>query len=201
MTETSTVEHANGLRFVTDWRALDSSDAEAIRAFWIREQANVEGDNATRRLPEVVLHAIDDSGAIAAVATAQAVLVPRLGQPMYYYRHFVGKAWRTGIMSRLLLRHTQRLLGADACARGFPCIGILLELENEGFARTLRRAFWPGTNFVYVGHGASGLEQRIWYFRGARLKTREEALASLQKGEIVLLGQHARATATEIATV
>lgn len=200
MSQTPIVEHANGLRFVTGWRALAAADAEAIRAFWLHEGANVEGDNATRRLPEVVVHAIDLTGAITAVATAQAVVVPRLGQPMYYYRHFVGAAWRSGIMSRLLLRHAQRVLEPDARERGFPCIGILLELENEGFARTLRRAFWPGTNFSYIGRGASGLEQRIWYFRGAHLKTREEVIASVRSGETVLLGQHVRAP-VETATV
>ena len=162
------------MRFVTDWRALDAKTADAICEFWTREQANVEGEIAQHRVQQVVAHVLDERGDIAAVSTAMPKILPRLGQPMYYYRCFVGKQWRDGHLVRPLLRHTQRVLEDYAREHDFPCIGMLLELENEGFAATLRWAYWPGTGFAYIGRSPRGLDLRVWYFRGARLKTPEE---------------------------
>ena len=159
---------------ITDWQRLDAATGDAIRAFWLREQANVAGDEATRRLAEVVAHVVDEQGRLAAVATATPKVLPRLGQPLYYYRCFVGKAWRASKLVRPLLRHAQKILEAYARKHDYPCIGILLELENEGFADTLRWAHWPGVGFSYIGISPRGLDLRVWYFRGARLKTPTE---------------------------
>ena len=158
-------------RTITDWQRLDAATGEAIRAFWIREQANVAGSEATRRLAEVVAHIVDENGELAAVATVATKVLPRLAQPMYYYRCFVGKAWRTQRLARPLMRHTQKVLEAYARENDYPCIGILLELENDGFTDTLRRAHWTGLGFSYIGISPRGLDLRVCYFRGARLKT------------------------------
>lgn len=159
---------------ITDWQQLDPETGNAIRAFWEREQANVAGDEATRRLDQVVAHVVDERGELVAVATVAQKILPRLGQPMYYYRCFVGKAWRSSKLVRPLLRHTYKVLEQYARANDFPCIGILLELENEGFTDTLRWAHWPGVDFSYIGISPRGLELRVRYFRGALLKTREQ---------------------------
>ena len=165
-------EHA--YETITDWQQLDQETGNAIRAFWEREQANVSGDEATRRLDEVVAHVVDENGELVAVATVAQKILPRLGQPMYYYRCFVGKAWRSSKLVRPLLRHTYKVLEKYARANDFPCIGVLLELENEGFTDTLRWAHWPGVDFSYIGISPRGLELRVRYFRGALLKTREQ---------------------------
>jgi hypothetical protein len=159
---------------ITDWQQLDSATGDAIRAFWEREQANVSGAEATRRLDEVVAHVVDENGEMVAVATVAHKILPRLGQPMYYYRCFVGKAWRSSKLVRPLLRHTQKVLEKYARAHDYPCIGILLELENEGFVDTLRWARWPSVGFSYIGISPRGLDLRVWYFRGALLKTPEQ---------------------------
>lgn len=159
---------------ITDWHQLDRQTGNAIRGFWKREQANVSGDEATRRLEEVVAHVIDEHGTLVAVATVAQKVLPRLGQPMYYYRCFVGKAWRSSKLVRPLLRHTQKVLEKYARENDFPCIGILLELENKGFADTLRWAHWPGVDFSFIGISPRGLDLRVWYFRGALLKTPEQ---------------------------
>lgn len=161
-------------QIITDWQRLDAATGKAIREFWVRESANVAGNEATRRLAEVVAHIVDENGELAAVATVATRVLPRLGQPMYYYRCFVGKAWRTRRLLRPLLRHTQKVLEAYAREHDYPCIGILLELENEGFAGTLRQAHWTNVGFSYIGVSPRGLELRVWYFRGARLKTAEQ---------------------------
>jgi hypothetical protein len=169
-------------RYVTDWMRLDPAMGEAIRAFWLREQANVAGERATQRLNEVVAHVLDANGELTAVSTATAQILPRLGQPLYYYRCFVGRQWRSSKLVRPLLRYTQKILEDYARANAYPCIGVLLELENEGFAETLRWAHWPGIGFSYIGVSPRGLELRLWYFRGAKLKTPEEMRKLAQAG-------------------
>ncbi|HJU26099.1 MAG TPA: hypothetical protein VJ722_05435 [Rhodanobacteraceae bacterium] len=168
-------------RYVTDWLQLDPAMGEAIRAFWRREQANVEGERATQRLNEVVAHVLDADGELAAVSTATPKILPRLGQPLYYYRCFVGKQWRSSKLVRPLLRHTQEVLEDHARKNNYPCIGVLLELENEGFADTLRWAQWPGVGFSFIGVSPRGLELRVRYFRGAKLKTPAEVQALLRQ--------------------
>lgn len=99
------------------------------------------------------------------------------------YRCFVGQAWRGRNLSRVLLRHTQKILEAYAREHGFPCIGILLELENAGFARTLQAPHWRASGFTYIGKSRRGLDLRVWYFQGARLKTAKELQPLLRGSE------------------
>lgn len=166
----SSAAPAAPVRIVTDWQVLDPDAAAAIGAFWQREGAIPDAAQAGQRLPQVVAHAVDAAGRIAAVCTAVAMTLPRLGQPMYYYRCFIGREWRTSRLVLSLLQHARAVLETHARASGFPCIGIVLELENVRFGGALRMPFWPNTGFTYIGRSKRGLDLRVCYFRGARLK-------------------------------
>ncbi|HET7561951.1 MAG TPA: hypothetical protein VFJ87_06185 [Rhodanobacteraceae bacterium] len=165
-------------RYVVDWPHVDTDAAESIRAFWLREQANVEGAEAERRVQQSIMRVLNADGELVAVSTAEPKTIPRLLQPMYYYRCFIGAAWRDRKLARPLLRHSFDALEDWARAHGFPCIGVLLELENAGFARTLQQAHWSGTDFTFIGRSRRGLDLRVRYFRGAKLKTRQEVVAA-----------------------
>ncbi|HET7932434.1 MAG TPA: hypothetical protein VFL63_13725 [Rhodanobacteraceae bacterium] len=166
-------------RYVTDWQNLDDDDAQAIREFWLREHANVAGAEAERRVQQTIARVLDAEGELVAVSTAEPKVIPRLMQPMYYYRCFVGAAWRDRKLARPLLRHSFDALEAWAREHDFPCIGMLLELENAGFARTLQRARWESVDFSFIGRSRRGLDLRVRYFRGAKLKTRAEVAAGV----------------------
>jgi hypothetical protein len=155
--------------FVADWQALDPAEGEAIAAFWRSENALNDDAQMKARLPQVVMHARDGDN-VAAVCTAIAMTPPQLGQPVYYYRSFVGKAWRTTTLIEQLLRRAVKLLEDYSATHGFPCIGILLELEGARFADKGRMPIWPRTGFVYIGKSGRGLESRVRYFKGARLR-------------------------------
>ncbi len=173
-TTSTDAEERSGFAFVDCWPALAPSDAECVRAFWHREGALDNGPAIDKRLAQVVMYARAPSGEVAGVSTAIAMLSPRFGQPMYYYRAFVGKNWRTTALVRELMNRSNALLQTFARDRGFPCIGVLLELENAGFYRTLRKPVWWNPRFYYVGKSERGLELRAYYFDGARLKSAEE---------------------------
>ena len=157
-------------RFVSHWKTESVENDDAVLQFWEREGALVNDVKAQERLREVVLDARDADGRLAAVCTVVPMTLPRLAQPMYYYRCFIGKQWRkTRLVFKLLIRAFE-VLEEYARAHDFPCIGIVLELENNRFGETLRTPVWPSTGFVYAGKSGRGLELRVRYFRGAKLK-------------------------------
>jgi hypothetical protein len=159
-----------GFQFVPHWKIENTESDDAILAFWKSENAVPDEAKARERLKQVVLHVRDASGAVAGVCTAMPAQHPRLGQPMYYYRCFIGKAWRkTRLVFTMLIRAFD-ILEAYAREHDFPCIGMVLELENPRFGKTLRAPVWPSTGFVYVGISQRNLDLRVRYFRGARLK-------------------------------
>ncbi|HLR87821.1 MAG TPA: hypothetical protein VK064_08105 [Wenzhouxiangella sp.] len=153
------------------WDQLTRSDADDIIAFWQREKALPEGDDGRARVSQVVFFARDSEDEIAAVSTAVPKLPPRLGQPVLYYRTYVAPAWRRTRLVYNLLRRSVNLLEQDAARHDYPCIGILIELENERFGQMGRMPIWPKrAQFVYVGLSPRGLECRVYWFRKARLK-------------------------------
>ncbi len=156
--------------FIETWPAIEPADAERVREFWKRENAIPDEQQASRRLPQVAMIATTPDGEVAGVCTALQVVPPRLGQPVYYWRCFVGAAWRSSRLVDKLLRRSCATLDAYARAHDFPCIGVLLELENSRFGEKLRTATWWNLRFSYIGKSPRGLDLRVHYFRGARLK-------------------------------
>jgi len=168
MTETNGSTPAR-FSFIADWQALDPAEGEAIADFWRREGALNDEAQIKARLPQVVMHA-REGDTVTAVCTAVTMTPPQFGQPVYYYRSFIGKNWRTTTLIERLLRRAVKTLEDYAVANDFPCIGILLELEGARFADKGRMPIWPHTNFIYVGRSGRGLETRVYYFKGAKLK-------------------------------
>lgn len=165
---------AGNFRIVEGWPALTTQDAADVSEFWRRENAILDPDAIANRLAQVVLFARTAGHDVAGVATAIPVLPPRFGQPMYYLRVFVGQAWRATPLVRELTISACSVLEAYAKERDFPCIGVLLELENARFYKALRKPVWWNPRFYYVGKSERGLEVRAFYFEGARLKTDAE---------------------------
>ena len=62
------------------------------------------------------------------------------------------------------------VLQAYAREHDYPCIGMLVELENTKFSTALRAPVWTSTGFVYIGKSQRNLDLRVRYFKGARLK-------------------------------
>jgi hypothetical protein len=153
------------------WGAVDAALGAEIVALWTRAGVIQVPGEAERRAPEAVCTARDGEGRLVAVATAQARLIPFLGETLYYLRLFVTRDARAAWLPARLLRTAQDVLAAHAAsaAPSSPAIGIFLELENPGFARVGTRAVWRRSGFFYAGHTPRGLERRIWYFPGARI--------------------------------
>ena len=98
------------------------------------------------------------------------ITLPRLGQPMYYYRCFIGQPWRKSRLVFSMLERAFDALENHGREHGFPCIGVVLELENARFGQTLRSPVWPTIGFIYIGRSRRNFDLRVRYFRGAQLK-------------------------------
>lgn len=160
----------DGFEYVTCWGNISDSDQQILSAFWQAEGALNGAERIAARLPQVVMYARAANGEIAGVCTADRVVAPRLGQPVYYWRTFTAYAWRAKFPVKALLLRSCELLEEFARARKFPAIGVLLELENSIFKGKARNAVWRNPRFVYIGQSARGMEVRVHYFRGAKLK-------------------------------
>jgi hypothetical protein len=161
--------HAN-FQYVAHWQTDLPDENEAVLAFWRNEKAIGDETQARARLKEIVVHARSEDGEVAGVCTAVAMTLPRLGQPLYYYRTFVGEKWRKSRLVVLLLKRAFELLEGYAVKNGYPCIGVVIELENARFAEAGRMPVWPDVDFVYIGKSQRGFDLRVRYFRGATLK-------------------------------
>jgi len=159
----------SSVNFVAHWQIESAENDAKVVEFWKSEGALANDVKADERLRQVILHAEVD-GEVAAVSTAVAMTLPRLGQPMYYFRCFIGKKWRASRLVFRVLNRSSEILEAYARENKFPCIGVLLELENARFAEKLQQPIWPTTKFVYIGKSQRNLDLRVRYFKGARLK-------------------------------
>jgi hypothetical protein len=164
-----TMSTAPAFVFSAGWQSLADGDADALREFWLAEGAFTDASQIEQRLPQVICLA-RDGDQVAGVCTAVAVTPANFGQPMYYFRVFIGKRWRSTRLVGLMWLRARDILETFARANGFPCIGILVELENAGFREKGRRPVWPGLDLTYIGKSPRGLETRVYFFRGARMK-------------------------------
>jgi hypothetical protein len=164
--------------FVPHWKVEDAANNELASAFWKREGALTNDAQVTERLPQLVAHAKDANGEVAGVCTAVPLNHPRLGEMVYFYRCFIGKAWRKTRLLLFLTHFATQVLEDFAIANGYPCIGVIIELESGRFTKKWRMPVWPYVPFVYIGKSQRNLELRVYYFRGARLKTAGKTAAS-----------------------
>ena len=164
------VAQRSGFNLIMAWPQISDEDASDLLAFWKREGAIPDEAQAKARLKQVVILARDAQGEIAGVCTALPMTPPQLAQPMYFWRTFVAPKWRTSRLFFTLLTHSFDALDEYARERDFPCIGVLLELENARFGEVFRKAEWHKTHFVYIGKSPRDLDMRVRYFAGAKLK-------------------------------
>jgi len=153
------------------WKQISPELAEEITAFWIAEKALPKNAKPDARAQQVAVVMRDDQGAIAAVSSAIARVVPRLRQVLYYYRTFCGAAHRGNKTSTPMMQATQKALMDYNLGLPKPeAIGVLIEIENTMIAGHYTEAFWPQTGFSFIGYSPRGLPLRVHYFPGFKLQ-------------------------------
>jgi len=151
------------------WKQITPELEAELTQFWIDNHAIADEQSASERAGQVVCLARCEQGAIVGVSTAHPRFVPRLRQPMYYYRNFIAADFRGRQLASAFLLKTKEVLQAYQLALPQPrCLGIIIELENQSLAAHRNEAQWR-EGFTFIGYSLKGLPLRVWYFEGVRL--------------------------------
>ena len=123
------------IEIVPVWKALTPELSAELVAFWNDQNAIRNAAEAGRRSEQVVCIARDAEGALCGVATAIVKVLPRLRQPMYYYRQFFAPALRGQHQELTFFQQAKRILqDYNAGLDTSESLGILLEIENAKIA-------------------------------------------------------------------
>lgn len=162
--EDSTVK----LDVIPVWKQVTPELKAELVAFWRRHQAIADPARAEQRAEQAVAIARDADDAICAVGTAVVRVLPRLRQPMYYYRQFFAPSLRGRFLAPRFVRAVKPILQAYNASLPAPeALGILLEFENPALTRRYT-AVQTGA-YTFIGYSPRGLQLRVSYFEGARL--------------------------------
>lgn len=151
------------------WKEITPELQAEIVKFWVSNKAIGDQSQAAQRARQVACIARSESGEIIGVSTAQARVVPRLRQPMFYYRNFIAEAYRGKQLAPPFLEMTKQTLQSFNAAQPKPlCLGMVIELENKALAEHRNEAQWK-EGFTFIGYSPKGNHMRVWYFEGAKL--------------------------------
>jgi hypothetical protein len=151
------------------WKKITPELEAEILNFWTSNKAIGEDKDAANRVKQVVCIARDDKGGIVGVSTAHPRIVPRLRQPMYFYRNFIAESARGQKLAPAFLEATKKALQDYNLGLSKPlCLGMIIELENKALAAHRNEAQWK-EGFTFIGYSPKGLTLRVWYFDGVKL--------------------------------
>jgi hypothetical protein len=140
-----------------------------VLALWARENA-VSEKQALRRIHEVQLVAITGDSELVGVSSAYLERNAQLRTDMWNYRTFVASPHRmTNLAAHLLIRNRDLLESRFTTGEDTRAQGVLFDLENEGLKRHMNNAYWPATDFTFIGENRRGHHRRVHYFAGAHV--------------------------------
>ena len=138
-----------------------------VAGLWAAEGV-VAGDEAAKRLHEVLLVATTDAGELVGVSSAYLEHNRQLGMDLWYYRAYVAAAHRLSNVAVTLAvegrEHLERRFRSGADTRA---AGVLYEVENESLKRYFDDAVWYPADVVFIGENRRGDHVRVRYFPGA----------------------------------
>lgn len=147
--------------------AESSVTGDDVLELWRREDA-VVGDEARRRLGEVLLVAVDAvTEELVGIFTAGLRRSGQLGVDLWYARAFVTPSGRAAnVASHLLDRGRALLEERFASGEDTRAMGVWLDVENEGLKRGIPDAVWA-LGYTFIGENLRGDHVRVLYFPGA----------------------------------
>jgi hypothetical protein len=156
--------------FVPVWKGVTEALAAELTDFWARNRAIPDADRAAARARQAVCIARGADGALVGVGTAVMRILPRLRQPMYYYRQFFSPDFRGQKRTGPFFNFACEILQSYNAALKEPeSLGVLVELESAILASRYILAHEPTVNSTFIGYSQKGLQLRVTYFEGAKL--------------------------------
>lgn len=153
------------------WNRVTPALSEELMAFWRSNKAIVDDAAAAARATQAVCIARDEAGAICGVGTAVIKVLPRLRQPMYYYRQYFAKSMRG--RSQLIpfyLQARAALQDYNTSLDKPESLGVLIETENAKLSSAYKHAYEPAFEATFIGYSPRGTHLYVSYFEGAELQ-------------------------------
>ena len=151
--------------------------AEDVIRLWEREGAIAGPGEATRRVGEVRLVAVDPDGALAAVSSVYLQRNEQLRMTLWHYRTFVAASQRmSNLAAQLIFRNRDQLEERFVSGEDTRAPGMLFELENEGMRAYFNKALWLPADFTFIGENQLGDHVRVHYFPDATVPLPADSL-------------------------
>lgn len=159
-------------RYQNVWQNVSEELSTEIVAFWKAESALPAGEDGSARAKQAVTVLRDADGSIAAISTVAIKRIPRLQQPLYYYRTFCAEQHRGRKTMLDMLGSCQDTLKAYCATQETPeAIGMLIELESSMLSGRYDEAQNTETGFCFIGKSPRGNNLFVRYFPGFKLQT------------------------------
>lgn len=157
------------MEIIPVWKQMTPELKAELVAFWARHQAFGDAERSGRA-DQAVCVGRDEQGAICCVGTAFVMVLPRLQQPMYYYRQFFAESQRGHRQAAPFFNHCREALQKYNASLPAPeSLGVLVELESDLLAKYYIQAYLPHSDLTFIGYSPRGLQLRVSYFEGAIL--------------------------------
>ena len=159
------------IEIVPVWQQMTPELLEELAVFWQQNKAIANPAMAKARAEQAVCLGRDEAGAICGVSTAVIKVLPRLRQPMYYYRQYFAESMRGKHQVQPFFAASKRALQDYTTQQSQPeSLGILLELENSKLVAAYTKAHEPAFDATFIGYSPRGLQLRVSYFEDAMLQ-------------------------------
>lgn len=153
------------------WKKVTPALGEELMAFWRGNKAIADDAAAAARATQAVCIARDEAGAICGVGTAVIKVLPRLRQPMYYYRQFFAKSMRGRSQLIPFYQQARKALQEYNASLAKPeSLGVLIETENAKLSSAYNHAYEPSFAATFIGYSPRGTHMYVSYFDGAVLQ-------------------------------
>ncbi len=153
------------------WKQVTPQLGGELMAFWRSNKAIASDDAAAARATQAVCVARDEQGAICGVGTAMIKVLPRLRQPMYYYRQYFAKSMRGRSQLIPFYQQARQVLQDHNASLDKPeSLGVLIETENAKLSSAYNHAYEPSFAATFIGYSPRGTHMYVSYFDGAVLQ-------------------------------
>ena len=168
----------------TVWKQVSPALEQELVDFWREQKAIPNEDEARQRAHQAICVLRDDGGALCGVATAIVKVLPRLRQPMYYFRIYIARAQRGRDVFLPMVRQSRQALEEYTRGQEHPeSLGLLFEIENGKLPKAYPRAYEPTFDATFIGYSPQGKKLFVSYFADAMLQTPAQiAVAQGQPG-------------------
>ena len=161
---------AKAFEIIPVWQQVTPELKAELVDFWKRNRAIGDPAKAEARADQAVCVGRTPDGSLCAVGTAVIRVLPRLRQPMYYYRLFFARSVRGQQQMPGFFNRCRDVLQAYNASLPKPeSLGVLIELESGFLATFYKQVHVAEMNSTFIGYSPRGLQLRVSYFEGATL--------------------------------